>query len=156
PTQPPPTAAWQHGVWRRDFDHGIALVNPKGNGAQTVTLETPFHHLTGQQNPSLDDGAAVTTITLQDRDGLLLARCSEEATAKRDHECGRAVRGPVDHGGRVMLVLERGLAAELDPAGDMPPDAEARLARKSDIGLARRRRDDGDRWPVVDRAGGIQ
>ncbi|MGH8227205.1 MAG: putative glycoside hydrolase, partial [Steroidobacteraceae bacterium] len=39
---PPPTAAWQKGVWRRDFQNGIALVNPKGNGTQTVTLETSY------------------------------------------------------------------------------------------------------------------
>src|SRR5262249_51383116 len=35
-----PTAAWQNGVYRRDFDNGIVLVNPKGNGTRTVTLET--------------------------------------------------------------------------------------------------------------------
>ncbi len=72
PTQTPPTAAWQKGVWRRDFDHGIALVNPKGNGAQTVSLGGTFKHLTGAQNPTLNNGTSVTTVTLQDRDGLIL------------------------------------------------------------------------------------
>ncbi|MGH9486500.1 MAG: putative glycoside hydrolase, partial [Terriglobales bacterium] len=38
----PPTAAWQNGVWRRDFTNGIALVNPKGNGPQTVQLGGTF------------------------------------------------------------------------------------------------------------------
>jgi hypothetical protein len=74
PTQPPPTAAWQNGVWRRDFDHGIALVNPKGNGQKTVTLGGTFKHLTGAQNPSLNDGSSVTTVTLEDRDGIILLR----------------------------------------------------------------------------------
>jgi hypothetical protein len=68
------SAAWQQGVWRRDFDHGIALVNPKGNGAQTVTLGGTFHKLTGTQDPAVNDGSAVTQVTLQDRDGLFLSR----------------------------------------------------------------------------------
>jgi hypothetical protein len=74
PTQAPPTVAWQSGVWRRDFDHGIVLVNPKGNGAKTVSLGGTFKHLTGTQNPSLNNGASVTSVTLQDRDGLILLR----------------------------------------------------------------------------------
>ena len=42
---------WQNGVWRRDFANGIALVNPKGNGPQTVTLETTYKHFSGTQDP---------------------------------------------------------------------------------------------------------
>jgi len=72
PTQPAPKAAWQNGVWRRDFAHGIALVNPKGNGAKTVTLGGSFKHLTGNQNPSLNNGSSVTSVTLQERDGVIL------------------------------------------------------------------------------------
>ena len=69
-----PTAAWQKGVWRRDFDNGIVLVNPKGNGPQTVTLEGPFIKLKGTQDPVTNNGATVTTITLKDRDGIILLR----------------------------------------------------------------------------------
>lgn len=71
---PPQTSAWQKGVYRRDFANGIALVNPKGNGAQTVTLETSFVKLKGNQAPSINNGATVTQVTLQDRDGLILLR----------------------------------------------------------------------------------
>lgn len=66
--------AWQNGVWRRDFANGIALVNPKGNGAQTVTLEKSYKKLTGAQAPAVNDGSTVTAVTLQDRDGLILMR----------------------------------------------------------------------------------
>jgi len=69
-----PTAAWQKGVWRRDFDNGIALVNPKGNGAQTVTLETAYVKIKGTQDPVTNSGATVTSVTLQDRDGIILLR----------------------------------------------------------------------------------
>jgi hypothetical protein len=70
---------WQNGVWRRDFTNGIALVNPKGNGPRTVTLETTYKHFSGTQNPSLNDGQSVTTVTLNDRDGVILLRTTAQA-----------------------------------------------------------------------------
>ena len=69
-----PTAAWQKGVWRRDFDNGIVLVNPKGNGPQTVTLETSYIKIKGAQDPVTNNGQTVTTVTLKDRDGIILLR----------------------------------------------------------------------------------
>jgi hypothetical protein len=69
-----PAAAWQKGVWRRDFDNGIALVNPKGNGTQTVTLESAFVKIRGTQDPVTNNGQTVTTVTLKDRDGIILLR----------------------------------------------------------------------------------
>jgi hypothetical protein len=76
PLGPPPTSAWQNGVWRRDFADGIALVNPKGNGPQTVTLGGTFVKLDGTQDPQVNSGQRVTTVTLRDRDGLILLRPS--------------------------------------------------------------------------------
>ncbi|HEX4268181.1 MAG TPA: putative glycoside hydrolase [Steroidobacteraceae bacterium] len=73
-TSTPPAAAWQKGVWRRDFANGIALVNPKGNGAQTVQLGGTFVKLKGTQAPSVNNGQTVTSVTLQDRDGIILLR----------------------------------------------------------------------------------
>jgi hypothetical protein len=70
---------WQNGVWRRDFTNGIALVNPKGNGPQTVTLETTYTHLSGTQAPTINNGQSVTSVTLQDRDGLILLRAAAQA-----------------------------------------------------------------------------
>jgi hypothetical protein len=73
-TSSPSTSAWQKGVYRRDFQNGIALVNPKGNGAQTVMLETTFYRFAGKQDPTTNNGQATTTVTLQDRDGIILLR----------------------------------------------------------------------------------
>ncbi len=70
----PPVAAWNSGVWRRDFDNGIVLVNPKGNGAKTVTLETAYLKIKGTQDPATNNGQSVTTVTLKDRDGIILLR----------------------------------------------------------------------------------
>jgi hypothetical protein len=80
-----PTAAWQKGVYRRDFQGGIALVNPKGNGPQTVTLETTYTRLSStcptcqNQAPTVNSGQPVTTLTLQDRDGIVLLRTTPQA-----------------------------------------------------------------------------
>lgn len=81
-TSTPPTSAWQSGVYRRNFEKGIILVNPKGNGAKTVTLEADFVKIKGTQATSVNNGATVRTVTLQDRDGIILLRpgSTSEAT----------------------------------------------------------------------------
>ena len=59
-------------MWRRDFDNGIVLVNPSGNGAKTVNLGGTFRKLSGTQPGN--NGAIVTSVTLADRDGIILSR----------------------------------------------------------------------------------
>ncbi len=73
-TSPPATSAWQKGVYRRDFQYGIALVNPKGNGAQKVQLEANFQRIAGQQDAVTNNGQVTNTVTLNDRDGIILLR----------------------------------------------------------------------------------
>jgi hypothetical protein len=77
------TAAWSNGVWKREFANGIVLWNPKGNGQQTISLSGlgNLKHFSGSQNPSLNNGATVTngSVTLQDRDGLILMRLTPVA-----------------------------------------------------------------------------
>ena len=75
----PSTSAWQSGVYRRDFQNGIILVNPKGNGARTVSLGGNFVKLRGTQVPSVNNGATVSSVTLQDRDGIILMRTTSAA-----------------------------------------------------------------------------
>jgi Hypothetical glycosyl hydrolase family 15 len=78
-SSPFPTSAYQNGVYRRDFANGIALVNPKGNGTQTVTLETSYKKLSGTQDSSVNNGQTVTSVTLNDRDGIILMRLSAQS-----------------------------------------------------------------------------
>jgi len=73
-TSSPSLTAWQNGVYRRDFQNGIALVNPRGNGPQTVQLETAYQRIAGTQAPSTNNGQVTQTVTLQDRDGIILLR----------------------------------------------------------------------------------
>jgi len=71
---PPPESAWQSGVWRRDFEGGLALVNPKGNGPKTVTVETGFRRIAGKQDSQINNGQPASRIILQDGDGIILVR----------------------------------------------------------------------------------
>lgn len=73
-TSGPATSAWQSGVYRRNFQNGIVLVNPKGNGTRTVTLETNYVKIRGSQAPSVNNGATVRTVTLKERDGIILIK----------------------------------------------------------------------------------
>jgi hypothetical protein len=76
----PPTSAWSNGVYMRRFQNGMVLVNPKGNGTQTVTVPAGYKHLSGgrggtpAQDPTVNNGQAVTTITLPASDGVVLIK----------------------------------------------------------------------------------
>jgi hypothetical protein len=76
----PQTGAWSNGVWMREFQNGVVLWNPKGNGAQTVNVSalvspgghTGLKHIAGAQDPTVNNGKTATSVTLQDRDGVIL------------------------------------------------------------------------------------
>jgi hypothetical protein len=69
----PPAAAWSKGVWRRDFQNGVALVNP-ATVSRTVTVESGLRRLAGAQDPAVNDGAVVSQVTLKPKDGIVLRR----------------------------------------------------------------------------------
>lgn len=71
---PPQFEAWQDGVYRRRFENGIALVNPKGNGTATVNIEPGYTRIDGSQDRSTNNGQPATTVTLKERDGIILLR----------------------------------------------------------------------------------
>jgi hypothetical protein len=77
---PPQTSAWSQGVYRREFYNGLVLVNPKGNGARTVNVGEGWKKIVGRQDPKHNDGQSVTSITLDEQDGIILLR--ENAMAR--------------------------------------------------------------------------
>lgn len=74
------TGAWKDGVWMREFQNGVVLWNPKGNGTRSVSvsgLVSPsghngLKHIAGTQDPAVNNGRAADSVTLQDRDGVIL------------------------------------------------------------------------------------
>ena len=61
------------GVYRRDFVGGIALNNSSSKAA-TIALKGTFRKLKGAQDPVLNDGSTVTSVTIPPKDGLVLLR----------------------------------------------------------------------------------
>jgi hypothetical protein len=70
----PQTSAWQSGVYKRVFENGMVLVNPKGNGQKTVTIPAGYKRFQGTQAPSVNNGQPASSVTLADRDGLFLVK----------------------------------------------------------------------------------
>lgn len=65
------------GLWRRDFEHGISLVN-SSTVTRTYTLPGEFGTLHGQQDPYTNNGRIVTKVTIPPLDGQLLLRPLQE------------------------------------------------------------------------------
>jgi hypothetical protein len=63
-------------VVRRDFDNGIVL-NNAGTETQTIELGGSFRRLRGNQDPKVNDGSTVTSVTVPGRDGLILLPAAE-------------------------------------------------------------------------------
>jgi Hypothetical glycosyl hydrolase family 15 len=62
-------------VYRRDFEHGIALVNV-GHTAQRVALGRTYRHLSGITDRLVNNGTAVDRVTIPAQDGVILLNTS--------------------------------------------------------------------------------
>jgi len=65
---------WQSGVYMRRFENGMVLVNPKGNGTRTVQVGPGYKRFRGNQDPVTNNGQVVESVTLREREGLILVR----------------------------------------------------------------------------------
>jgi hypothetical protein len=71
PVAPPPLEPWLEGLYRRDFEKGLVIVNPTRD-AITIELELGYRRLLGTQDPVINDGTSVTEITIGAEDGIIL------------------------------------------------------------------------------------
>lgn len=60
-------------VFRRDFQYGIALANATPD-IKTIALGGTFRKILGTQDPAINNGQSVTSVTLDPWDGILLLR----------------------------------------------------------------------------------
>jgi len=63
----------KEGLWRRDFQYGIVLVNSTQD-TQTYQLECTFEKYKGTQDKLVNSGDLVTSVTLTSKDGIILLR----------------------------------------------------------------------------------
>ena len=76
---PPQMTAWKNGVFRRDFENAVVLVNPRGNGARTINLEPGLVRIKGSQDATVNNGKAASSVRLLDGDGIILRRTTSAA-----------------------------------------------------------------------------
>ncbi|MFA6427558.1 MAG: putative glycoside hydrolase [Candidatus Magasanikbacteria bacterium] len=66
-------------VWRRDFDHGLSVVNSTNN-TQTISLNGDYEKIHGTQDKTVNDGSVVSEVTLNGQDGIILLKTFEGLT----------------------------------------------------------------------------
>jgi len=91
PSEGMPAAAWKNGVWRRDFQNAVVLVNPRGNGSRTVTVESGLRRLEGKQAPVVNNGKPASSISFADGDGIVLVKESYLSGTPRPRSPGLTI-----------------------------------------------------------------
>lgn len=61
------------GVWQRQFEQGIAVVNSSNNNV-TVSLPGEYEKIHGTQDTKINDGSIVSSVNVPAQDGLVLLR----------------------------------------------------------------------------------
>jgi hypothetical protein len=74
PVEAPQRSPWSNGVYRREFDNGLVIVNPRGNGDRTVAVGAGWRKFRGTQDPVHNDGSLVNDLRISDADGIILIR----------------------------------------------------------------------------------
>jgi hypothetical protein len=62
-----------NGISTRRYQNGIVLVNPTSD-PKTITLPRKYKKISGIQDPTVNDGKTVQTITIPPRDGIILVK----------------------------------------------------------------------------------
>ncbi|MFH1291660.1 MAG: putative glycoside hydrolase [bacterium] len=62
---------YELGVWKRDFQNGVAVVNPTGQ-TQDVELGAEYEKIKGNQDPIMNDGMVVSRLSLSSKDGAIM------------------------------------------------------------------------------------
>lgn len=65
------------GVWQRDFENALALVNST-NSSQKINFEAEYEKIKGTQDKSTNNGAVIKNVTISANDGVILLRRIEE------------------------------------------------------------------------------
>ena len=80
---PPQYDEWKSGIYMRRFENGMVLVNPKGNGTRTVQIGPGYKRFIGSQDPVTNNGKIAESVTLQERDGIVLVRIDGSGNQNR-------------------------------------------------------------------------
>jgi hypothetical protein len=114
------------GVWAREFQNGIAIVNPKGNGPVTLDVNKDlggpgvWKHFLGN-DPAItndpNDGTVVTSnLTLQDRDGIILLRVAASSPCDTPTAASQSINATENTASNIALVGSAGANCAVNDA----------------------------------------
>jgi len=63
---------WKKGIWRRDFENGIVVVNSTDENKNYVFTDEAFDKINGTQDRSVNNGAKINLVSLMGQDGVIL------------------------------------------------------------------------------------
>ena len=65
---------FENGVWRRDFENGVVIVNSTGKVQKVNLTDAVYKKISGSQDQSVNNGETINQITLNPNDGIFLLR----------------------------------------------------------------------------------
>jgi hypothetical protein len=86
------------GVWRRDFERGVAFANESYGTASINVSSEGLHYLKGTENPVLNNGGAAGIVSIPVMDGLILLRGSGSAVGAPQNTALPVVSGSAQAG----------------------------------------------------------
>jgi len=66
------------GLWRRDFENGIVMLNSTGKKQKYIFSREEFEKINGQQDRSVNNGAIINWVEINPNDGVILLKRNTE------------------------------------------------------------------------------
>ena len=66
------------GLWRRDFEQGISLINSTGQKQTYVFQNEQFEKINGTQDRRVNNGTKINLVTIDSNDGIVLLKTNQE------------------------------------------------------------------------------
>lgn len=66
------------GLWRRDFENGVAIVNSSGKDQLYIFPREQFEKIRGTQDRNVNDGSKVNYVRLANNDGIIMRRVKQD------------------------------------------------------------------------------
>jgi len=68
------------GLWRRDFENGVAIVNSTNKNQLYIFKQEQFEKIFGTQDRNTNDGSKVNYVRLAPNDGIIMRRVKQDIT----------------------------------------------------------------------------
>jgi hypothetical protein len=69
---------FKKGLWRRDFENGVIIVNSTDQNQNYVFTDETFNKLSGDQDPNINNGAKINMVSIAGQDAIILLGKSQK------------------------------------------------------------------------------